>query len=109
MADTASQTQEQFIMNILSTHRRRKPRQHGRDIARHTHGVCRWTIRFGRTYANRQNAIKALETACKKIGTTTGQIRFVIAVSESGRFAPVVFGVSALNNQLLFCGITWVT
>ncbi len=78
----ASQTQEQFIMNILSTHR---------------------------TYANRQNAIKALETACKKIGTTTGQIRFVIAVSESGRFAPVVFGVSALNNQLLFCGITWVT
>lgn len=61
-----------------------------------------------RTYATRENAIKALETGCKKIGATLDQIRFVIAVNEAGRFAPVVVGVSAENNQLMFCGITWV-
>jgi hypothetical protein len=60
-----------------------------------------------RTYATRENAIKALDAACKKIGATIDQIRFVIAVNEAGRFAPVVVGVSAENNQLLFCGITW--
>jgi hypothetical protein len=61
-----------------------------------------------RTYATRKNAIKALETCCKEIGATLDQIRFVIAVNEAGRFAPVVVGMSAENNQLLFCGITWV-
>ena len=62
-----------------------------------------------RTYATRENAIKALELGCKKIGSTIDKIRFVIAVNEAGRFAPVVVGDRAENNQLLFCGITWVS
>ena len=61
-----------------------------------------------RTYATRENAIKALAAACKKIGATIDQIRFVIAVNEAGRFAPVVVGNTIQNNQIFFHGITWV-
>ena len=61
-----------------------------------------------RTYATRENAIKALELGCKKIGSTIDKIRFVIAVNEAGRFAPVVVGNNHENNLIMFHGITWV-
>ena len=47
-------------------------------------------LRTDRTYATVTNARKALEAAVEKIGARMDAIRYVIAVSEDGRFAPVV-------------------
>lgn len=46
-------------------------------------------LRTTRTYATRKNAVKALERAAKKLGMVN--YRYLIAVNEEERFAPVVF------------------
>ncbi len=60
-------------------------------------------LRTDKTYATRENALKALE---KKLANYPANVRFVIAVNEEGRFAPVVFGVELL--PLAHQGITVV-
>jgi len=44
------------------------------------------------TYATRSNAIAALNKAIQRSGGDPTRCRYVIAVNEEGRFAPVVFG-----------------
>ena len=71
-------------------------------------------LKTDRTYATYANALKALETACVKIGTKLEEVRFVIAVNESGRFAPAVIGTNShdrmpWNNLLFHKGISWMS
>lgn len=57
-------------------------------------------LRTDRTYKTRANAVKALETACTKLGCPFDSVRYVIAVNEAGRFAPAVvscFGIVPLT------------
>jgi hypothetical protein len=42
------------------------------------------------SYATPANAIKALEQALAKVGLTTAQVRWMVAVNDRGRFSPVV-------------------
>jgi hypothetical protein len=58
-------------------------------------------LRTKRTYKTREAAIKAL--AAK---TDIDRVRYLIAVAEDGRFAPVVVGVDQLH--LVHAGITVV-
>ena len=62
-------------------------------------------LRTDRTYATRKNAVKALETALR---TYTPQglndVRYLIAVNDAGRFAPVLVGTAYI--PLIHVGIT---
>jgi hypothetical protein len=58
-------------------------------------------VRTERTYKTRENALKALA----KVASLDG-IRYLIAATEDGRFAPVVVGADQLH--LAFEGITVV-
>ena len=49
-------------------------------------------LRTDRTYVSRENAVKALERACAKLGADFARVRYLIATNEAGRFAPVVTG-----------------
>jgi hypothetical protein len=69
-------------------------------------------LKTDRTYATAANAVKALVIACTKIGKDIADVRYVIAVNEFGRFAPVVVGHDDAkgwtNNDFIFQSITWV-
>jgi len=69
-------------------------------------------LKTDRTYPTAATALRALVIACKKLGKDISDVRHLIAVSEDGRFAPVVVGVNDRknhsNNDFLFSGITWV-
>lgn len=65
-------------------------------------------LRTSRTYASRENAVKALERALIRGGFfVDDRIPYVIAVNEEGRFAPVVVGADFL--PLVFQGVTVVS
>ncbi len=59
-------------------------------------------LKTERTYATRENAIKALAAKCD-----LGSARWLIAVTEDGRFAPVVIHDQS-NLHLAHEGITVV-
>jgi hypothetical protein len=69
-------------------------------------------LKTAKTYATSANATLALLNACKKIGKDIVDVRFLIAVNEYGRFAPVVVGHDDAkgwtNNDFIFQSITWV-
>lgn len=56
-----------------------------------------------RTYKTRENAVKALDRIARRYGVED-TVRYVIAVNEDGRFAPVVIGTSHL--ALVHEGVT---
>lgn len=55
-------------------------------------------IKTDRTYKTRDNAVKALEMALAKYELTLDNARWLIAVNDDGRFAPVV--VSIYNERI---------
>lgn len=65
-----------------------------------------------RTYASRDNAVKALGIAAAKLGKSIVDIRYIVATNDAGRFAPVVVGLKDMsgdtNNGFPFIGVTWV-
>ena len=65
-------------------------------------------LRTDRTYSSHKNAVKALETACTKLGITIDEIRYVIAATENGRFAPCVVGGAGTwsNTAFVHIGVT---
>lgn len=69
-------------------------------------------LKTDRTYSTAANATKALGIACKKLGKDVADVRYLIAVKEDGRFAPIVIGVTdgngESNNHFVFAGVTWV-
>ena len=70
-------------------------------------------LRTERTYLTQDNALKALQRACTKYEIDISRLRYLIAVKDDGRFAPVVIGREKgnLDNNLLWVvgGITWVS
>jgi len=60
-------------------------------------------LKTERTYATRENAIKALASKCD-----LERERWMIAVTEDGRFAPVVIHDNGGNLHLAHEGITVV-
>ena len=56
-----------------------------------------------RTYVTRDRAIAALNKAVTRMGKSPTQCRYVIAVNEQGRTAPVVFGSEWLPLALHYC------
>lgn len=56
-------------------------------------------LRTARTYKTQANALKALDAACGRLGVDIEVVRYIIAVNEDGRFAPVV----------IYCGGTLPT
>lgn len=68
-------------------------------------------LRTDRTYKSYHNAVQALERACKKVGVKIEDMRYVIAATPDGRFAPVVMLTGDVNyqmaaNALVFEGVT---
>ena len=61
-------------------------------------------VRSSKTYATRANAIKALR---KATGNEFDNLRWLIAVSEDGRFVPVIVG--AEHTEYCHSGITVVS
>lgn len=51
-------------------------------------------LRTDRTYKTRENAMKALFQACEKLDVNIDRVRYLIAVNDEGRFAPVVVNCS---------------
>lgn len=60
-------------------------------------------LQTDRTYATRENALKALERA---MADYKGKVPYVIATTADGRFAPVVVGIDFI--QWVHKGITVV-
>jgi len=69
-------------------------------------------LKSAKTYATAANAMLGLCKACTKIGKDVADVRYLIAVNEYGRFAPVVVGHDDAkgwtNNDFIFESITWV-
>jgi len=62
------------------------------------------------TFASRQRALAKLERACGKTGLVSSKLRFVIAVNDNGRFAPVVvFDGKSETLALAHQGVTVVS
>ena len=53
-------------------------------------------LRTDKTYKTQWLAVKALEKKLIELGGNLNDTRYVIAVNEDGRFAPVVFGIDFL-------------
>lgn len=68
-------------------------------------------LRTDRTYKTRKNAVHALEQAADKLGLNKDALRYVIAVNEEGRFAPVVLvgGTQEHLVSLAWEGVTVVS
>ena len=49
-------------------------------------------LRTKTTYKTRANAVAALDKTLERAGLTRAQVRYLIAVNEEGRFAPVLVG-----------------
>ena len=66
-------------------------------------------LKTDKTYASRANAVRALTQAADKLGGSLSDLRYVIAVNEDGRYAPVVM-VHSQMQLLAFAhiGITVV-
>jgi len=64
------------------------------------------TFRTTQTYKTRARAIKKLESALAAHHATLGDVHWLIAVNEEGRFGPVVVGAD--NVALCHDGITVV-
>ena len=64
-------------------------------------------LRTTRTYATRKNAVEALGRAADKVGIY--DYRYMIAVKEDGRYAPVVF-MDGSGEKIMFAhnGVTVV-
>lgn len=63
-------------------------------------------IKTATTYASIENATKALRVKLEKAGYEFANVRYLIAVNESGRFAPVLFGEEFI--PFAFVGVTVV-
>ena len=63
-------------------------------------------IRTDRTYATVANAQKALDQALAKASTNRDAVRWLIAVSPDGRFAPVLVGAEYIG--FIHVGLTVV-
>lgn len=61
-----------------------------------------------RTYKTYANAVAALDKECTRFGTTKERLRYLIAVKDDGRFAPVIVGVEhvafAVNGNTTVVG-----
>ncbi len=51
-------------------------------------------LRTDRTYKTRANAIIALRQCCHKLDVDFKRVRWLVAVNDDGRFAPVVASCS---------------
>jgi hypothetical protein len=64
----------------------------------------RINVESAKTYATRENAIKAVEKKCgpnhEHFGTA--DVRYVIVQNEAGRYVPLFIGESALNAGMHF-------
>lgn len=65
-------------------------------------------LRTKRTYKSRENAELALRKVCKRYHRDLSTIRWLIAVDDKGRFAPVVVGSDEINFGWHYKGITIV-
>ena len=67
-------------------------------------------IKTDRTYGSAANAVKALDRACERLGVTRDSLRWMVAVAEDGRFAPVVlYGGETSNLRFAHVGVTVVS
>lgn len=57
------------------------------------------TLRASKTYATRENAIKAVE---KTLGTPPATLRYFLHQDEQGRFFPVFVGQEAIHLGVHF-------
>jgi hypothetical protein len=65
-------------------------------------------LRTDTTYATRENAMKALIKKLAKNNLTPDEVRYLIAVNEEGRYAPVLVGSAmipfAVNENVTVVG-----
>ena len=59
-------------------------------------------IKTDKTYATRENAVKALAKALAQGGLTLDTAKWMIATNEAGRFAPVLWGREYVDYALQF-------